>query len=774
MGEVSPSESVVEDVMEITPLGAGQEVGRSCHLVKFRGWTIMLDCGIHPGRSGLDALPFLDTVELSNVDFLLVSHFHIDHAAGVPYLTEKTDFKGRVFMTHATKAVMKVLLSDYIRLLPEASKDEKGLYDENDLAACCEKVEVVDFHQVVEEGGVRFWCYNAGHVLGAAMFMVEIGGVRLLYTGDYSLEEDRHLVPAEVPNTCPDVLMMESTYGTQKHEARDVREALFTSTVERVVQRGGRCLIPVFALGRAQELLLILDEYWQERQDLQRFVPVYYASKLAGRALRVYQTYVNMMNLHVQRQMDVGNPFRFSHVRNMGGSVSDLDDSGPCVVLAAPGMLQSGVSRELFERWCQDQKNGVIIAGYSVEGTLAKKLMSEPEEVPALDGRTLARRCTVVSISFSAHTDYKQNCDFVEATGPANIVLVHGEKNEMLRFKSQLGQQAQKWPARKRPTISAPELGQPVLMRFQRDRHVAVCARPDDFEDDDDDGGHKRKKARRLKPGVLVSENLRTSFYADDELAESSPLSVATLEHRLRLKISKAASDALPATLKATFVDVQHQQKTLVVCGVVRATLSSVYDLDLSWQASPLADLIADAVACCALQARALPPDRFATCCDSDAAQDDDQTLIRLVTQLLVEQFGADGVRVVSDEDDVVVKTEDDDKKAPKADEDKKPSKADDDDAAVVPMDQGDDDQPPNRDTMLRLRVVQDEATAVCTLFREHEDTDDADFPRRRFSVDVASDDDTLRQRLLRLLRKMLEATAPLDTAELAASTTTL
>ena len=133
------------------------------------------------------------------------------------------------------------------------------------------------------------------------MFHIEIGGVRLLYTGDYSMEEDRHLVPAEVPSLEPHVLIMESTYGTQKHESRDVREALFTSTIERIVQRGGRCLIPAFALGRAQELLLILDEYWKEREDLHRS-PVFYASKMATRALRVYQTYINMMNQHVRDQ----------------------------------------------------------------------------------------------------------------------------------------------------------------------------------------------------------------------------------------------------------------------------------------------------------------------------------------------------------------------------------------------------------------------------------------------------------------------------------------
>ena len=321
----------MEDTLQITPLGGGKEVGRSCHLLEFRGRSVLLDCGIHPGRSGLDALPFLDTVDLSTVDLLLVSHFHIDHAAGVPYLTEKTGFKGRIFMTHATRAVMRLLLSDYIRLLPsgdgrkqggEGSGGRDGLYDEADLANCCDKVELVDFHQVVEHNGIRFWSYNAGHVLGAAMFYIEIGGVRLLYTGDYSMEEDRHLVPAEVPSLEPHVLIMESTYGTQKHESRDVREALFTSTIERIVQRGGRCLIPAFALGRAQELLLILDEYWKEREDLHR-IPVFYASKMATRALRVYQTYINMMNQHVRDRRLVLSPRRRRRVSINTGERSD-------------------------------------------------------------------------------------------------------------------------------------------------------------------------------------------------------------------------------------------------------------------------------------------------------------------------------------------------------------------------------------------------------------------------------------------------------------------
>lgn len=222
---------------------------------------------------------------------------------------------------------------------------EDQLYDEQDLLRSYEKIEVVDYHQEVDVEGIRFTPYNAGHVLGAAMFLIEIAGVRVLYTGDYSREEDRHLMAAEKPpNVTPEVLICESTYGVQSHEPRVEREARFTRIVHDVVQRGGRCLLPVFALGRAQELLLILDEYWQAHPELHN-VPIYYASSLAKKCMTVYQTYTNMMNARIRQQVKISNPFQFKHISNLK-SMAHFDDVGPCVMMASPGMLQ--VSRLAF------------------------------------------------------------------------------------------------------------------------------------------------------------------------------------------------------------------------------------------------------------------------------------------------------------------------------------------------------------------------------------------------------------------------------------------
>uniref|UniRef100_A0A4X2LFF4 Cleavage and polyadenylation specificity factor subunit 3 n=1 Tax=Vombatus ursinus TaxID=29139 RepID=A0A4X2LFF4_VOMUR len=422
------------DQLLIRPLGAGQEVGRSCIILEFKGRKIMLDCGIHPGLEGMDALPYIDLIDPAEIDLLLISHFHLDHCGALPWFLQKTSFKGRTFMTHATKAIYRWLLSDYVKVSNISADDM--LYTETDLEESMDKIETINFHEVKEVAGIKFWCYHAGHVLGAAMFMIEIAGVKLLYTGDFSRQEDRHLMAAEIPNIKPDILIIESTYGTHIHEKREEREARFCNTVHDIVNRGGRGLIPVFALGRAQELLLILDEYWQNHPELHD-IPIYYASSLAKKCMAVYQTYVNAMNDKIRKQININNPFVFKHISNLK-SMDHFDDIGPSVVMASPGMMQSGLSRELFESWCTDKRNGVIIAGYCVEGTLAKHIMSEPEEITTMSGQKLPLKMSVDYISFSAHTDYQQTSEFIRALKPPHVILVHGEQNEMARLKAAL------------------------------------------------------------------------------------------------------------------------------------------------------------------------------------------------------------------------------------------------------------------------------------------------------------------------------------------------
>ncbi|KAJ1909558.1 endoribonuclease ysh1 [Tieghemiomyces parasiticus] len=433
-GKRKPEGASESSILRITPLGAGSEVGRSCIVIEYKNKKIMLDAGVHPAFNGIGALPFFDMIDPAEIDILLVTHFHLDHAGAVPYFMEKTAFRGRTFMTHPTKAIYKWLLGDYVRVSNVSAEEQ--LYNEEDLRRSFDRIEAIDYHQVIEVDGVRFSAFNAGHVLGAAMFLIEIAGVKLLYTGDYSREEDRHLMAAENPGVPIDVLICESTYGVQSHEPRLEREARFTTQTHQIVQRGGRCLIPVFALGRAQELLLILDEYWEAHPELDS-IPIYYASALAKKCMAIYQTYINMMNEHIRRQFAVSNPFVFKHISNLRG-MAQFEDVGPCVMVASPGMLQNGLSRQLFERWCTDKRNGILITGYSVEGTLARRILNEPTEIEAIGGGTLPVRLTIGSISFSAHVDYTQNSQFIYEVKAPHVVLVHGETNNMGRLRSAL------------------------------------------------------------------------------------------------------------------------------------------------------------------------------------------------------------------------------------------------------------------------------------------------------------------------------------------------
>ena len=421
------------DRLEIIPLGSGSEVGRSCIIIKFQSKTIMLDCGIHPAYSGINSLPYFDEIDPSTVDLLLITHFHLDHCGALPYFLEKTTFNGECYMTHPSKAIYKYILADYVKV--SHTNSEATLFEEKELRKSLDKIKLIDYHQEINTKGIKFTAYNAGHVLGAAMFLIEISGIKILYTGDFSREDDRHLKPAEIPEQDIHILIVESTYGIHQHEKRLDRERNFTKYVDEIVSRGGNCLLPVFSIGRAQELLLILDEYWETDPKF-KDIKIYYASSLAANSIEIFKTYINMAGEYIKNKYITEgiNPFVFKHIECVKTvDVSDL--TKPTVVFASPGMLQSGLSRNLFEKWCTDAKNGVVITGYCVDGTPGKHLLGEPSEIELTDGKKVQMKMTVKNVTFSAHSDFTHTNEFILKLQPKNIVLVHGEGKEMERLR---------------------------------------------------------------------------------------------------------------------------------------------------------------------------------------------------------------------------------------------------------------------------------------------------------------------------------------------------
>ncbi|XP_068582549.1 cleavage and polyadenylation specificity factor subunit 3 [Cebidichthys violaceus] len=582
------------DQLLIRPLGAGQEVGRSCIILEFKGRKIMLDCGIHPGLEGMDALPYIDLIDPAEIDLLLISHFHLDHCGALPWFLQKTSFKGRTFMTHATKAIYRWLLSDYVKVSNISADDM--LYTETDLEESMDKIETINFHEVKEVAGIKFWCYHAGHVLGAAMFMIEIAGVKLLYTGDFSRQEDRHLMAAEIPSVKPDILIIESTYGTHIHEKREEREARFCNTVHDIVNREGRCLIPVFALGRAQELLLILDEYWQNHPELHD-IPIYYASSLAKKCMAVYQTYVNAMNDKIRKAININNPFVFKHISNLK-SMDHFDDIGPSVVMASPGMMQSGLSRELFESWCTDKRNGVIIAGYCVEGTLAKHIMSEPEEITTMSGQKLQLKMSVDYISFSAHTDYQQTSEFIRALKPPHVILVHGEQNEMARLKAALIREYED-NDQVHIEVHNPRNTEAVTLNFRGEKLAKVMGSLAD---------KKCAQGQRVS-GILVKKNFNYHILNPSDLSTYTELAMSTVKQSQAIPFTGPYS-LLVCHLRNLTGDVEELDGTEKNTLKIFKNITLVHEVGmvlLEWLANPLNDMYADAVTTVVLEVQSNP-----------------------------------------------------------------------------------------------------------------------------------------------------------------------
>ncbi|KAF7720155.1 Endoribonuclease [Penicillium ucsense] len=581
MGSGADEEPVdPSDELAFYCLGGGNEVGRSCHIIQYKGKTVMFDAGMHPAKEGFSALPFFDEFDLSTVDILLISHFHVDHSSALPYVLSKTNFKGRVFMTHATKAIYKWLIQDNVRVSNTSSSSDQrtSLYTERDHLSTLPLIETIDFNTTHTINSIRITPFPAGHVLGAAMFLVSIAGLNILFTGDYSREEDRHLIPAEVPRGIKiDVLITESTFGISSNPPRLEREAALMKSITGILNRGGRVLMPVFALGRAQELLLILEEYWERHPELQK-VPIYYIGNMARRCMVVYQTYIGAMNDNIKRlfrqrmaeaeasgdKSATAGPWDFRFVRSLR-SLERFDDVGGCVMIASPGMLQTGTSRELLERWAPSDRNGVVMTGYSVEGTMAKQLLNEPEAIPAIMSRVSAgqgrgrvpgggdedqkvmipRRCTIDEISFAAHVDGVENRNFIEEVAAPVVILVHGEKHQMMRLKSKLlSLNAQKATPTK---VFTPANCSELRIPFRKDKFARVVGKLADI------APPTSEDESQLMAGVLVQNGFDLSLMAADDLREYAGLTTTTIICKQHLTLSSASIDLIRWALEGTF-----------------------------------------------------------------------------------------------------------------------------------------------------------------------------------------------------------------------------
>lgn len=424
--------------IKITPLGAGQDVGRSCILLSMGGKNIMLDCGMHMGFNDERRFPDFTYIApegplTSYIDCVIISHFHLDHCGALPYFTEMVGYTGPIYMTHPTKAIAPILLEDMRKVAVER-KGESNFFTSQNIKDCMKKVVAVTLHQsVMVDGQLEIKAYYAGHVLGAAMFWIRVGSQSVVYTGDYNMTPDRHLGAAWIDKCRPDLLISESTYATTIRDSKRCRERDFLKKIHECVDRGGKVLIPVFALGRAQELCILLETYW-ERMNLK--APVYFAVGLTEKANNYYKMFITWTNQKIRKTFVQRNMFDFKHIKPFDKAY--IDNPGAMVVFATPGMLHAGLSLQIFKKWAPNENNMVIMPGFCVVGTVGHKVLNGAKKIEFENRQTVEVKMSVQYMSFSAHADAKGIMQLIQYCQPRNVMLVHGEAAKMEFLKEKI------------------------------------------------------------------------------------------------------------------------------------------------------------------------------------------------------------------------------------------------------------------------------------------------------------------------------------------------
>lgn len=359
---------------------------------------------------------------------------------------------------YPTKDICPILLEDFRKITVER-RGEQNFFTSAMIQSCMKKVTAMDLSQEILIGeDIKVKAYYAGHVLGAGMFHVQVGGESVLYTGDYNMTPDRHLGGAIIDRCEPDVLITESTYAATIRDSKRARERDFLKQVHQCVAAGGKVLVPTFALGRVQELCVLIDNYWT-RAGLSD-IPVYFTGGMAEMATKYYKNWISWTNEGIQmnaissatasdngKGKQMSNPFDFKNIKPFERSFADLP--GPMLVFSTPGMLHSGTSLELFKKWCSDPLNMLIVPGYCVAGTVGAKVLAGQKSIEVQEVRVRGTNMTsttvhlpvnlqVKNLSFSAHVDAKGILQLISQCRPKNVVLVHGEGGKMQLLRDRI------------------------------------------------------------------------------------------------------------------------------------------------------------------------------------------------------------------------------------------------------------------------------------------------------------------------------------------------
>ncbi len=444
--------------MKLTFFGAAREVTGSMHLVETAGQRILLDCGMHQGHRAQAAqqnahLPF----DPRTVTAAILSHAHIDHSGDLPVLV-RGGFQGDVHCTPATRDLADLMLRDSAHIQEQDAeylnrkKSRHGLppieplYTVEDAVQAIRHLVGYAYHHPSDlDGGGQICFLDAGHILGSAITLLELNDqgrtIRLGYTGDLGRKETLILPDPEIVRSI-DYLIIESTYGDREHGPISESEEMLARTVRDTVMRGGKVVIPAFAVERTQEIVYALHLKTQAGQIPQ--VPVFVDSPLAIDATEVYRLHLDDLREPLRRElMAHDDPFGFGqlrYTRPVEESKKINAIQGPAIIISANGMAEAGRILHHIKNTIEDERNTILFVGYQAQNTLGRRLVDGAKQV-TIFGDLFTVRAQIEMVSgFSAHADRSGLLEWVMSAKEnlKGVFVVHGEEQAALAFADAL------------------------------------------------------------------------------------------------------------------------------------------------------------------------------------------------------------------------------------------------------------------------------------------------------------------------------------------------
>jgi KH/beta-lactamase-domain protein len=440
-----------ETWLRVTALGGFREVGRSATLLSTRESKVLIDCGVAVSADDNGSTPYLSAPELmplDTIDAVVITHAHLDHSGLLPVLY-KYGFDGPVYCTPPTRDLMSLLQLDYIKVaVGEAKKAPYESSHIRDAVVHCIPLKYGETTDISPD--IRLTLQNAGHILGSSIahFHVGDGLYNIAFSGDIKFEKS-WLFNASV-NKFPrlETLVIESTYGgyhdmqpSRQEAASQIREI-----VRATLGRGGKVLVPVFAVGRSQEVMLVLEEQMRNHQI--HTVPIY-LDGMIWEATAIHTAYPEYLNSQLRTQIfQMGeNPFLseiFKRVDSPDMRERICNDPEPCIVLATSGMMNGGPVMEYFKSWCDDPNSTIVFVGFQAEGTMGRKIQKGWSDITLNEkGKPLTlhmKMDTETVDGFSGHSDRRQLVNYVSTLEPRpeRVIIGHGEEHKCSDLASTL------------------------------------------------------------------------------------------------------------------------------------------------------------------------------------------------------------------------------------------------------------------------------------------------------------------------------------------------